>query len=279
MKTTTSSRLFATAALSAAALLVAAPAALAVGLPETFARQIVATGVKQNVRVTTFTVATRAQGTAKVRVTVRLTAAKLAGGPSGLTVAVGPCTKGAPNSPLCTPTARSTVKLHSTPVSATRTFTVGRPAKKTDALRVTLTAAGQPIPFRPENVGGGGGTAELLLNNGMWRYRQGTQWGLVSTPPATLAFDHVLFNSRRYEWRATSQVSASASTTIGYQGQQPRWTFANTMKAGIPFAFYRTPSQPVQQPRTAPSVLSYAATVDGHQLFTVLMPLSAWKPA
>jgi hypothetical protein len=249
------------------------------GLPNTFARQIVATGVKQNVRVTRFTVATTAQGTAKVRVTVRISAAQLPGGPSGLTIAVGPCTKGTPNSPLCTPTARATVKLQSTPVSATRTFTVARPAKRTDALRVTLTAAGQPIPARPENVGGGGGTAELLLNNGMWRYRQGTQWGLISTPPATVAFDHVLFNSRRYEWRATSQVGASASTTIGYQGEQPRWTFANAMKAGIPFSFYRTPSQPVQQPRSAPKVLSYAATVDGRPLFTVLMPLAAWKPA
>ncbi|HVP03741.1 MAG TPA: hypothetical protein VMT10_14315 [Solirubrobacteraceae bacterium] len=267
------------AALASGVGLLALPAsAPALGLPNTFPRAIVITGTGQGVRVTQFTAATRAAGSKKVRVTVRVTAARIGATPTALTVAVGPCTRGTATSPLCKPAATSKVTLTAVPASVTRTFTVARPAAKADALRITLTAAGKPIPYKTSNVGGGGGTAELLLNGGTWRFHQGTAWGLVGTSPADLTLDHVLFNSRRYEWNATSQAGAVVTTTFGYADAKPAHTYKTTLKPGVPYRFYHTGNSPVESARTAPRVIAYDATIGTQPLFKVRMPLAAWNP-
>ena len=52
--------------------------------------------------------------------------------------------------------------------------------------------------------------------------------------------------------------------------------FRNLMSPARPFAFYRTPSQPVQAVRTAPREFVYRADVGAGRLFTVRLPLPAW---
>lgn len=259
------------------ALLAVFPAgAGALGLPGTFPRTITITGVKQDVRVTRFEVITRAAGTTKVRVTVRVGAVSLKGA-QPLVIAVAPCKRGESTaSPFCRPAATAKLQLRSTALRATRTFLVPRPARTPDALRVTLTAGGAKVPYLSRNVGGGGGTAELLLNGGTWRFHQGTAWGLTSASPEGVVLDRVWFNSRRYEWGGTASALTPVTTTIGYAGATPVWSFRNTMKAGAPFRFYRTPSRPVQAVRKAPVDFRYAASAGGAPLFTVRLPLPAW---
>lgn len=262
------------------ALVAAFPAgAGAMGLPGTFSRTITITGTKQNVRVSRFVVTTRASGTKKVRVTVGVGALSLKGSQQ-LVIAVAPCVRGdSTASPYCKPAATAKLRLGATELQATRSFTVPRPAKNPDALRVTLTAGGAKVPYLSRNVGGGGGTAELLLNGGTWRFHQGTAWGLTSAAPAGITLDHVLFNSRRYEWRGTAAADTPVSTTIGYAGLTPVWNFSNTMRAGKPFNFYRTPSQPVQAIRRTPVDFRYGASIGGAPLFTVRLPLPVWSGA
>jgi len=251
-------------------------AAGAMGLPRTFARTIVITGTRQHVRVARFQVATRTQGT-RMRVTVRVTATSLAGS-QPLLIGVGPCTGGSLTSPSCVPRASAVLKVGPQALSATRTFVVPRPAKRTDAVRVTLTVGRRVsvIPSRTSNVGGGGGTAEILLNGGTWRFRQGTLWGMVAAPPAGFTVDRVWFNSRRYEWGGVSDSGAAVTTSFGYQDAAPAWTFGNTMRPGMPYAFYRTPSRPIQDRRTAPRPFLYTAAVAAGRLFTVRLPLPAY---
>jgi hypothetical protein len=259
------------------ALVAAFPAgAGAMGLPGTFPRTITITGTKQSVRVTRFEVTTRASGTKKARVTVRVGAVSLKGSRQ-LLIAVAPCVRGdSTASPYCKPAATAKLRLGATELQATRSFLVPRPARKPDALRVTLTAGGAKVPYLSRNVGGGGGTAELLLNGGTWRFHQGTAWGLTSTVPQGVVLDRVWFNSRRYEWGGTASAETPVSTTIGYAGLAPVWNFSNTMRAGKPFSFYRTPSRPVQAVRKAPVDFRYAASAGGAPLFTVRLPLPAW---
>ena len=234
------------------------------------------TGVKQDVRVSRFDVTTRAAGSTKVRVTVHVGAVSLKGR-QPLVIAVAPCKRGdSTASPFCKPAATATLQLGSAPVQATRSFVVPRPARTPDALRVTLTAGGAKIPYRSLNVGGGGGTGEILLNGGTWRFHQGTAWGLTSASPSGVVLDRAWFNSRRYEWGGTAPAVTPVVTTFGYAGAPPVWTFTNTMKAGAPFRFYRTPSRPVQDVRKAPREFVYGASVGGAPLFTVRLPLPAW---
>lgn len=264
-----------TVLLPAVALLALPSTAASLGLPATYSRSIVITGSGQGVRVLRFEVATRSVRS-KVRVTVRVAATSITG-KRGLVVAVGPCTAGPATSPLCKPSAYARLRISGTPTDSTRSFLVARPARFPDALRVTLTSAGQPVPFQRDRVGGGGGTAEILLNGGTWRFRQGTRWGLVATPPRGVVLDRVWFNSRRYEWRATSQDGGTVSTKIGYELERPRWDFTNTMQPGVPFSFYRTPSVPAQSLRLTPRVLSFTADIGPRRLFAVRTPLPVWR--
>lgn len=260
------------AAIAAAAL----PAtAGAVGLSPVFPRTITRTLTAQDVRVARFEVTTRAAGVRSMRVTVRVGVVSLRGR-RPLVIAVAPCTGGTSTSPLCRPAATARIQVGSARVGVTRSFLVRRPARTRDAVRVTLTAGDAPIPFRPENVGGGGGTAEILLNGGTWRFRQGTPWGLTSASPGGVVLERVDFNSRRYEWRGTTPAATTATTSIGYADETPRWVFRNVMSPARPFAFYRTPSQPVQAVRTAPREFVYRADVGAGRLFTVRLPLPAW---
>ncbi len=176
-----------TVLLPAVALLALPSTAASLGLPATYPHSIAITGSGQGVRVARFEVATRSVGP-KVPVTVRVAATSIAG-TRALVVAVGPCTAGPITSPLCEPRASVRLRLSRTPIDTTRSFLVARPARFPNALRVTVTSADQPVPFQRERVGGGCGTAEILLNSGTWRFRQGTRWGLVATPPTGLVLD------------------------------------------------------------------------------------------
>jgi hypothetical protein len=167
-----------TALLPAVALLALPSSAASLGLPTAYLRSIVITGSGQGVQVMRFEVSARSVAS-KVRVTVRV-GAKSTAGTRGLVVAVGPCTAGPATSPLCKPTASARLVLSKTPIDTTRSFLVARPARFPDALRVTLTRADQPVPFARERVGGGGGTAEMLLNGATWRFRSSSTARRVS---------------------------------------------------------------------------------------------------
>ena len=181
-------------------LLVLASAAGAVGVPTTFPRIIAITDAKQHIVVGSFQTSFRAVG-GTVRVRVRVSVASNDRN-RVLVIAAGPCTGGSMTSPLCRPVAKSRVNV---PVGGThwvRRFTIALPPRNHDAIRVTLTESTHAIPFRPENVGGGGGTAELLLNGGTWRYHQGTEWGIVTSPTEGITLSQIKFNSRTYAWSA-----------------------------------------------------------------------------
>lgn len=263
-------------------LVLAAPPALpasasAAGLPTTFPRTIAITTDKQQVRVSRFQVATRAVGRAKMRVAVSISARSLSGR-RNLLIGVAPCSGGSLTSPSCVPRATSQVRLGQVRTSVSRLFLVPRPSRNRDAVRVTLTVGTRTrdIPYRTTNVGGGGGTGEILLNGGTWRFRQGTFWGLEATPPSGIVVDRVWFNSRRYEWAGTAPAERNVTTRIGYVGQTPRWAFVNTMRAGRRFSFHRTPTSPIQERRTAPRSFSYVASTANGPLFTMQMPLPAY---
>src|SRR5215212_3750897 len=186
----------------------------ALGLPTTFPRTIVITGIKQQVRVDRFQVATKSQGT-RMRVTVKVGATSL-GGSRRLLIGVAPCSGGTLTSPSCVPHATSALTLGTNRVNVQRSFLVPRPASRPDAVRVTLTVGTsvRSIPYKTSNVGGGGGTAEILLNGGTWRFQQGTFWGMVAAPPAGFSVDRVWFNSRRYEWAGAASGAAEATTSF-----------------------------------------------------------------
>ena len=255
-------------------LLTLAPAAGAVGVPTTFPRTIAITDAKQHIVVGSFQTSFRAVG-GTVRVRVRVSVASNDRN-RVLVIAAGPCRGGSMTSPLCRPTARSRVNV---PVGGTHwvsRFTIARPPRNHDAIRVTLTESTHAIPFRPENVGGGGGTAELLLNGGTWRYQQGSEWGIVTSPTEGITLSQIKFNSRTYAWSGTARGDVPVHTTIGYAGATPRWDFQNTMKAGVPFGFRRTPSVPIYSQRTTPRALEFAAAFANEPQFKVTVPLPAW---
>jgi hypothetical protein len=260
----------------------AAPLALpasapALGLPTTFPRTIAITSDKQDVRVSRFQVATRAVGLTQMRVTVNVDARSLSGG-RNLLVGVAPCSGGSLTSPSCVPKATWRLRLGQVRTSVSKIFLVPRPSVRRDAVRVTLSVGTRTsdIPYRTANVGGGGGTGEILLNGGTWRFRQGTFWGLEVKPASGIVVDRVWFNSRRYEWSGTAPRQTSVTTQIGYFKQKPRWTFVNTMRAGTQFKFHRTPSSPVQERRSSPRSYAYRADVATGALFSMLMPLPAF---
>ena len=258
----------------AVAVLAVPAAAPGVGVPPTFPRTIAILGSTGQIHATRFEASTRATH-GKVRVTVRVTAAGV-GRPRGLVISVGPCTRATPTSPLCKPTASARITATVAGTSVTRSFLVARPPARHDALRVTLTPSGVPVPFLPERVGGGGGMGEILLNGGAWRLDQGTPWGIVVTEPAGIAISGVKFNSRTYAWAGTSQQQVAVSTKIGYEGQTPRWDFANTMAAGTPFRFRRTPGSPIYEARPQARAFSFRAEAGTQPLFTLRVPLPPW---
>lgn len=259
---------------AALALLVAPAPAGALGTPATFPRTVANIGVDPRINVTRFTVTVRSFSSRSVRLSVAVTGTGT-GRAENVVLAAGAGSAGTVTSPLCRPTARTTLRLQTTPTSVTRTLTIPRPAKRRDAIRVTLTRAGRPIPFRPENVAGGGGGAELLLNGGAWRLRPGTAWGLRSQLPADVTLTSVRFTSRAYHWQATSTAGHDVSTTIGADGAAPRYTFAGTMRAGQQFRFRRQPTVAIQR-RTSPWALVYAADLDGTRAWTLRVPMAAW---
>jgi len=262
-----------------AAVAVTAPApARALGLPPTFPRTIAILHDTPLVHPTAFEVSTRVIGT-KVRVRVRAELYGI-GTASKVVMSVGPCTGGTVTSPLCRPTASARVLA---PVGGThwvRAFLVDRPSARRDALRVTLTPAGEPVPYRPERVGGGGGMGEILLNAGAWRFMQGTNWGIRTSAPAGTTMGQVKFNSRTYQWAGLAKSETRVATKIGYTGRTPRWDFANTMRADAPFTFRRTPTSPVQERRSTPRSFTFSAGITGGaSLFTARVPLPRWNPA
>jgi hypothetical protein len=264
------------AALPAIAALVALPSpAAAVGIPGTFPRAIVIVGSSQGVAVNRLEVSTRAVSRG-LRVTVRVAAIGV-GGTRHVVLAVAPSTAGPPSSPLCRPAATARLTVPTTSIDVTRSFVVRRPVGKSDALRITLTGAGSPIPWQPNHVGGGGGTAEILLNGGTWRYQQGTRWGVVAPSQPGVIPSAVKFNSRTYGWTATSGTDATAITTIGYEGAAPRWTFTTKLAAGVAGSLRHTPSRPGLDARPTPRTLLYAADLGAQRLFTVRIPLPAWS--
>jgi hypothetical protein len=247
----------------------------ALGLPDTFARTIAITGSDEGFRVTRFEVSAKPVGS-KVKVTTRVTATST-GAARGLVLAVAPCIRGPVTSPLCPPRVTSSINIATRATSVTRTLTVPRPEGKADALRVTLTRAGRPIPFRPERVAGGGGTGEILLNGGTWRYRPGTRWGIVAAPPADLSLDRVSFNSRTYLWRGTSVPQRSVLTEIGYANEAANHSFNGTMYAGRTYTSRHTPVTPAQSKRSSPRTLVYSADLAGGSLFTLRVPMAPWS--
>ncbi|HEX5898979.1 MAG TPA: hypothetical protein VFY32_06230 [Solirubrobacteraceae bacterium] len=260
---------------SAIALLAVPAAAPGVGVPPTFPRTIAILSSTDQFHATRFEVSTRATH-GKVRVTVRVTAAGV-GRARGLVISVGPCTRGTPTSPLCKPTSSARITATVAGTSVTRSFLVARPPARHDALRVTLTPSGQPVPFLPERVGGGGGLGEILLNGGAWGIDQGSRWGIVVTEPAGVTISGVKFNSRTYAWGATSEQQVAVSTKVGYEGQAPRWDFANTMRAGTLFGFRRTPASPIYDARAQTRAFSFRADIGTQPLFTLRVSLPPWR--
>jgi hypothetical protein len=259
----------------AGALGVAPATAGAVGLPPTFPRTIAILGSTPQIQPTRFDVATRAVGR-KVRVTVRV-AATSSDAARALVISVGPCTAGTSTSPLCKPTANTRVNVTAKGTSVSRSFLVARPTASRDALRVTLTPSGVPIPYRPQNVGGGGGMGEILLNAGTWRFMQGTRWGVDEPALAGVRVGQVKFNSRTYAWSGLAQADTPIATKIGYEGQAPRWTFPSTMRAGRTYNFRRTPTSPIQEARTTPRAFAFRADSGAARVFEVRVPLPAWS--
>lgn len=261
-------------ALAALGLLLAPASASALGTPTTFPRAVANTGADARINVTRFTVKVRSLSTRSVRLTVMVNGTGTTRA-ENVVLAAGAGSGGTVTSPLCRPTARTTIRLQTTPTSVTRTLTIPRPAKRRDAIRVTLTRAGRPIPFRPENVGGGGGGAELLLNGGAWRLQRGTTWGLQSRLPAGVTLTSVRFTSRAYHWQGTATTDRRVTTTIRAEGAAPRFTFRGTMLAGQPFRFRRQPSWAIQR-RPVAWALVYGANFGEVPAWTLRMPMPAW---
>jgi hypothetical protein len=246
------------------------------GLPPPFPRTIAILNSTSQIQASRFEVATRAVA-GKMRVDVRL-AATAVGRERALVISVAPCTGGTATSPLCRPTAHARIAIHTTGTAVTQSFLVARPAARRDAVRVTLTPAGIAVPYRPQNVGGGGGMGEILLNAGTWRFKQGTRWGIDEPALAGVRANAVKFNSRTYAWTGLAAADTPVSTQIGYEGQAPpRWTFASTMRAAKPYSFRRTPTSPIQEPRAAPRAFSFRADSGTAALFSVRVPLPAWS--
>lgn len=260
--------------LAALALSAGAAPAHAEGTPTTFPRAVAVTGVDPQIAITRFTVTVRSVSRSSVRLSVAVTAAST-GRARTVVVAAGAGSGGQVTSPLCRPTARTTVRLRTTSTSWTRTLTVPRPAKTRDAIRVTLTPAGQAIPYLPERVGGGAGGAELLLNGGAWRLARGSAWGLTSSLPAGATLTSVRFTSRAYAWAGSSTADRTVATQIGEEGQPPRYDFPGTMRADQPFRFRRQPTFGIQS-RSSAWALVYGATLDGARAWTLRMPMPAW---
>ena len=179
-------------------------------------------------------------------------------------------------SPLCRPTARSRVNV---PVGGThwvRRFTIARPPRNHDAIRVTLTEStpGDPVPPRERRRRRRyGGVAAQRRDLAL---PPGHGMGDRHVAHRGHHLSQIKFNSRTYAWSGTARGEVLVHTTIGYAGATPRWDFQNTMKAGVPFGFRRTPSVPIYSQRTTPRALEFAAAFANEPQFKVTVPLPAW---
>lgn len=281
-----------TALLPAVVLLALPSGASAIGMTDSYPREVASTGTGEGVRLTRMQASVRTAG-ARVRVTVRLAGASVAG-TRRLTIGVARCTvttkkypspydaPDAPSRPTCRPgSSVRTVRVSPAPFFIRRTFTLPRPARRPGALRVQVHATGSAATIPPctgyADICAGGGTGDLLLNGNTWTYRPGTWWGITATPPDGVTVDRVLFRSRMGGWTATSAADARAVTTWGYEGEPPAKTMRTPMRAGIQTTLRVNSAFGGEfQTRTSIRVLDYGAAIDGRRLFTVTLPLPVW---
>lgn len=284
-------------ALLPVALLLAALAlparAGALGMTESYPREYATTGSGGGVRLTHFEASVRKAG-ARVRVTVRLAGASVAG-TRKLAITVAACTvttrkykdayaaPDAPSRPTCrTGLTSATVTATATPFTLTRAFTIPRPAASPGALRVRVVPAPGSTTTAPPCTGyveicGVKTTGDLLLNGNTWRYKPGTWWGIVATPPAGVTLDRIVFRSRMGGWVATSAAAAKVVTTWGYAGEKPTRSTTTPLRAGVQKVLRRNSTFGGEfETRKTIRVLDHAATIDGQRLFTMTLPLPVW---
>lgn len=272
------------AALAALALPAAAGA---VGTPEGYSRTIAGVGLADGVNVSrTQATMTLVSGN-RVRVTIFATATTSSTG-RRLVLAVSRCA-GSPTSPVCRATASSRIRLATGRTSVQRTFTVTRPVRPPDALRVVVLVtrtSSAPVPVCGAGARPGAACladrrfvlgGDLLMSGGTWRTRLGTRFGTTVTAPAGVTVDQVFFNSRTYTWAATSRAAASAVTTIGWPNQAPGRTYTDTLRAGVRRVFDRTPTIGTAfETRSGVRTLRYGASVRGASLFSMQVPVPRW---
>lgn len=261
--------------------------AQAVGLPDGYPRSIAGVGVADGVTVS------RAQATMtllsgnRVRVTAFTTATTTASG-RRLVVVAARCT-GSASSPTCRSAASSRLTLSPGRTTAQRTFTISRPVRPPDSLRVMVLVtrtSSAPVPLCSAGTRPGASCladkrftlgGDLLLSAGTWRHRLGTRLGTIVTAPTGITVDQVFFNSRTYPWTATAQATTSAVTTVGYPNQPPGRTYTNTLPAGTRRVFDRTPSIGTAfETRAGTRTLLYAASISGAAMFSMEVPIPAW---
>ncbi len=274
-------------------LLAVPSAAGALGMTESYPREIATTGTGEGVRLTRMEASVRPTG-GRVRVTVRLAGASTAG-TRKLTITVAACTvtkkkykqpydaPDAPSRPTCkTGLTSTTVTATTAPFSLTRALTIPRPAANPGALRIRLSAPagstkGAP-PCTVYNWCSSKRTGDLLLNGNTWKYRPGTWWGITANPPTGVTVDRVEFLSRSGGWVATSAAAAKVLTTWGYVGEPPAKSRTTPLRAGVQKALFRNSTFGGEfETRTTIRVLDYAASINGQRLFTVKLPLPIWK--
>lgn len=263
-------------------------------MTDTYPREVAATSTGQGVRLTRMDASVRPIGR-RVRVTVRLSGASTAG-TRKLAITVAACTvtkktyknsyeaPDAPSRPTCkTGIALGGITVTEAPFSATRVFTIPRPAANPGALRVAAfvgatSSLSVPACRGYREICGVKATGELLLNGNTWRYRPGTWWGIVAQPPTGVTLDRIIFRSRSGGWVTTSAAAAKVLTTWGYAGRPPAKSQTTPLPAGVQKVLRRNSTFGGEfQSRTTIRVLDYAAAINGQRLFTVKLPLPIWQ--
>lgn len=274
-------------------LLLAVPSGVsALGMTETYPREIATTSTGEGVRLTRMEASVRKVG-GHARVTVRLAGVSVAGSRK-LSVTVAPCTvtrkkykesydaPDAPSRPSCKPVATRVVAVNEAPFSLTHAFTIPRPPRNPGALRVRVSAQGngKPVPACKGYVEicGVEVTGDLLLNGNTWQYKPGTWWGITAQPPTGVTLDRIVFRSRMGGWVATSAAAAKVQTTWGYAGEPPAKQQTTSLRAGTQKMLRRNSTFGGEfETRTTIRVLDHAASINGQRLFTVKLPLPVWR--